>query len=301
MKKTADGVCQVCGAGFVSRPDRVKRGWSATCSVACGRKLMSRRCSEKRGVCVRCGSEMPPGNKKYCSSKCYSDQYSAERTTLWTCQKCGASRKMAKSLAVMTLCASCFGKSVSKEANPNWRGGIEKQCATCAKPVWVSPARMRDNEEHYCCKECFWKSHKLRQNGKTRAFGNTIPGKRKDLGLYFRSSWEANYARYLNWLMDKGEISDWEYEPARFEFTGIKRGVMSYLPDFKVCDNKNRIEYHEIKGYMTQKSATALKRMAKYYPSVDVKLIGQREYRDIARSVAKIIPNWEMTSSGRRY
>src|SRR5215471_1288173 len=65
----------------------------------------------------------------------------------------------------------------------------------------------------------------------TRGWG----GRRKDLDdRYFRSSWEANYARYLNFLKSRGEIHDWQYESNTFWFHKIKRGTRSYTPDFKV-------------------------------------------------------------------
>jgi len=53
---------------------------------------------------------------------------------------------------------------------------------------------------------------------------------------YYRSKWEANYARYLEWLKSKGEIQGWLHEPETFWFDGIKRGCLSYLPDFRVVE-----------------------------------------------------------------
>lgn len=50
-------------------------------------------------------------------------------------------------------------------------------------------------------------------------------GKRSDLGIYVRSKWEANFARYLKWMVEKEEIKSWRYEPMSFEFRGIKRGT----------------------------------------------------------------------------
>lgn len=119
-------------------------------------------------------------------------------------------------------------------------------------------------------------------------------GKREDLGsLYVRSAWEANYCRYLNWLVELGEIVSWEYEPDTFWFDKIKRGTRSYTPDFKVANNDGSIEYHEIKGRMDQKSRTRLKRMAKYYPDVKVVVIDSEAYRVLAKDVRGFIPNWE--------
>ena len=118
-------------------------------------------------------------------------------------------------------------------------------------------------------------------------------GKREDLGnRYFRSSWEANYARYLNWLIEKGEIRSWEYESETFEFP-VKRGNTRYLPDFKVTNNNNSVEYHEVKGYMTNDSRVKLNRMAKYYPDVKLILIDAPIYEDLSRQLKHLIPNWE--------
>ena len=59
----------------------------------------------------------------------------------------------------------------------------------------------------------------------TRAAG----GRREDLGeTWFRSSWEANYARYLNLLARMKIVERWEYEPETFWFDGVKRGAVSY-------------------------------------------------------------------------
>lgn len=119
-------------------------------------------------------------------------------------------------------------------------------------------------------------------------------GKRADLdGLYVRSSWEANYCRYLNWLVEMCEIKSWEYEPDTFEFEKIKRGSRFYTPDFKIFENDGSVIYHEVKGWMDEKSATKLKRMAKYYPEIKIILIDKDAYYAIAEQVKNLIPYWE--------
>jgi len=117
-------------------------------------------------------------------------------------------------------------------------------------------------------------------------------GKREDLGIYVRSKWEANYARYLNWLKAQGQIHDWQYEPDEYWFEAIKRGTRSYKPDFKVWTSTDKYEYHEVKGYMDQVSRTKLKRMAKYYPNEKVIIIGPQEIMAI-KKWSRIIPGWE--------
>ena len=124
-------------------------------------------------------------------------------------------------------------------------------------------------------------------------YSRVAHGRRPDIGeMYFRSSWEANYARYLMWLQARGEIERWEYEPETFWFEAIKRGVRSYKPDFKVWE-KGRIYYVEIKGWMDAKSKTKLRRMKKYHPSVEVQVVNERQYVALARTLSRLIPNWE--------
>lgn len=120
-------------------------------------------------------------------------------------------------------------------------------------------------------------------------------GKRKmgEVEKYFKSSWEANYARYLEWQRTQGVLRGWEYESQIFWFEGIRRGCVSYLPDFKVTDNDGGVEFHEVKGYMDAKSKTKLRRMAKYYPDVRVVLIDAKRYRAIAKTAKGIVPEWE--------
>jgi len=110
---------------------------------------------------------------------------------------------------------------------------------------------------------------------------------------YYRSRWEANYARYLQWLKERGEIADWQHEPETFWFEGIKRGVRSYLPDFRVTENNGRRPLHEVKGWMDARSKTTLKRMAKYHPNEMVIVVREKEYKAIARTVGPMIGGWE--------
>jgi hypothetical protein len=125
------------------------------------------------------------------------------------------------------------------------------------------------------------------------AYSRTKSGRRADLdGTFFRSAWEANFARYLNWLKARGEIDAWEYEPETFWFEAIKRGVRSYKPDFRVTE-KGRVYFYEVKGWMDDKSKTKLRRMKKYYPAVEVRLFGEKDYRALKAKVSALIPGWE--------
>lgn len=123
---------------------------------------------------------------------------------------------------------------------------------------------------------------------KSKAGWRAVGGKR----IYARSRWEANVAFFLEWMKTRGEIKEWEHEPETFWFEGIKRGVCSYLPDFRVTD-KNGVHFIEVKGWMDPKSKTKLKRMAKYHPDVKLVLIDKKYYDDIKKKLSKVIPGWE--------
>lgn len=127
----------------------------------------------------------------------------------------------------------------------------------------------------------------------SNAYSRTKSGKRADLdNRFFRSSWEANYARYLNWLIAQGEIKAWEFECQTFVFHGVTRGVLTYTPDFKVYANDGSYEWHEVKGWMDAKSKAKLKRMAQFYPAEKVIVIGAKEYAAIAKWKG-LISTWE--------
>lgn len=116
---------------------------------------------------------------------------------------------------------------------------------------------------------------------------------------YYRSQWEANYARYLEWLKKQGQIIKWEHEPEVFWFEGVKRGCVSYLPDFRVTELNGDVVYHEVKGWMDDKSKTKIKRMAKYHPTVKLIVVDGKAYAALKKTMILIIKEWETTTRGR--
>lgn len=107
--------------------------------------------------------------------------------------------------------------------------------------------------------------------------------------VYFRSKWEANYALYLDFLIQQNQILNWEFEAERFFFEKIKLGTRTYTPDFKVFNENGTIEYHEVKGHMDARSKTKLSRMKKYYPEVKVVLVERKTYADILKKLKEVI------------
>lgn len=131
----------------------------------------------------------------------------------------------------------------------------------------------------------------MRPAGKRASKG----GKREDLdNRFFRSRWEANYARYLNWMVKRGEIERWEYETVTFEFPQVKRGTRFYTPDFKIFNKDGSHEFHEVKGYMDAKSITRHTRMARYFPHEKLVMIDKAFYLSLAKEMSRLIPGWEV-------
>lgn len=127
-----------------------------------------------------------------------------------------------------------------------------------------------------------------------QGYSRTRGGKRDDLeGMYFRSAWEANYARYLNFLLAKGDIAGWEFECKTFIFEKIKRGTRAYTPDFRVLFHDGRHEWHEVKGWMDAKSKTRLDRMARYFPEERIIVIDGKWFKAANRTLPAIIKGWE--------
>lgn len=131
--------------------------------------------------------------------------------------------------------------------------------------------------------------YKPRINTTWKSGWREIGNKRK----FYRSKWEANYARYLEWLKINKQIIDWQHECKTFWFEGIKRGCVSYLPDFLITNLDKSETYHEVKGWMDDRSKTKLKRMAKYYPEIQLIVIAAKEYKALTKEFASVIPEWE--------
>lgn len=126
-------------------------------------------------------------------------------------------------------------------------------------------------------------------HGSWKAGWREFGGKR----YYYRSRWEANFGRYLEMLKQQNQIKDWMHEPKTFWFDKIKRGCVSYLPDFLVIENNGDEIYYEVKGWMDKRSKIKLQRMKRYYPETILRLVDDKSYRKLAKKVKSLIPDWE--------
>ena len=108
--------------------------------------------------------------------------------------------------------------------------------------------------------------------------------------IYFRSSWEFYYSLFLEKLRQENKILDWKHEPKCFWFEGIKRGVRSYLPDFCITHIDGSEEWSEVKGFLDSKRQTKMKRMAKYYPDVNIRLVGSEWFKSNIKACKALEP-----------
>lgn len=185
-------------------------------------------------------------------------------------------------------------------SNPHPRGALGMKHSDQAKAAiqekalarWA--AMTRDQRDEHVFKQVKGKRDKgipfANPRGSWKAGWREVGPQR----CFFRSRWEANYARYLEWLRGIGEIVSWEHEAHTFWFEGIRRGCVSYLPDFKVTEKGGAVHWHEVKGWMDARSKTVISRMAKYHPQEVLVVIQEKQYREIERKVSTLIAGWEV-------
>jgi hypothetical protein len=97
-------------------------------------------------------------------------------------------------------------------------------------------------------------------------FGKT--GYRKDLGVFVKSSWEANMMRIFKYL---GLIV--QYEPQSFVLSDGR----TYRPDFLIHDTGELIE---VKGRWLKDAYARFCMFKKEYPGLPIEVIGPKKYKN---------------------
>jgi len=266
--------CKQCGAEFFAPKSQKRKYCSPKCAYASKDRVVIRKKDRGTRICRNCKKEFALHTKAPNANYC--------------CHKCA-----------LEYLRPLLNQLAKTRVRPPAKTRVEKECPTCRCKFtsWKSAERI------FCSNKCsvphttiagnktrheqgFYRSQKPYTRGNARWV--EAGGKR----FYARSSWEGNYGLYLQFQKEAGLISDWEHEPHTFWFTGIKRGVMSYLPDFRVTENDGRTVWHEVKGWMDAKSQTKIKRMAKYYPSERLVLIDKTRYKGIEKTTKHLIKGW---------
>lgn len=304
--RTPTTKCLQCGVDFYCPPVQKRRGGGKFCSRKCygisrstapkkmsevecrlcGHKFMAYDCHIAAGRGIFCSVECRKKSKHHPRLVSYEKRPTYNKTTYRNiCQVCGAEVLGSES---RKFCDYCRKARRSGQQAWNWKPERNvSKCMACGKEYEVP----RGSKGLVCSGKC-WGAVKTKvvKGARTkRSYG----GKRPDLGnVYFRSRWEANYARYLNWLISVGQIHSWKFEPDTFEFP-VKRGNRFYTPDFKIENNDGTTEYHEIKGWMDKDSATKLKRMKIHHPTIKVVVIDKPQYKALSKQASSFIPGWE--------
>jgi len=94
---------------------------------------------------------------------------------------------------------------------------------------------------------------------------------RRGRAWVFKSRWELAYAK---WLDDQDY--EWDYEPCKF---GLSK-CSCYTPDFAVRVNGN-IEYHEVKGWLDERTKERLMEFVEMYPEKTLKIMGPKQMVDL--------------------
>lgn len=110
---------------------------------------------------------------------------------------------------------------------------------------------------------------------------NLYAGYRKDLNASFRSTWEANIARILNF-----ENINYEFESHKFTLQNDKK-TMTYIPDFYLPDTDT---YIEVKGYWRNYKVQLFRQQ---YPNKFLVIIDKPIYMILKKEYMSKIKMWE--------
>lgn len=224
-----------------------------------------------RSNCLHCFKECKRSTTKFCSKTC-DNQY----RTLHQIARGGPSKKL-----------------------------LDKECPICKKIFSPQSKRIK-----YCSRHCMGLNRReefikmislprepisqetrrkmsilASERNANRVYTKGIGGTRNDIGHYVRSTWEANFARYLIYTNQK-----YKFEPNIFVLKNENKEIR-YTPDFKVED-----KYFEIKGWWNEKSLKIKKLMQDQYPDIKIEYIDEIVYKQLEKQFGDKINGWEFKS-----
>ena len=117
--------------------------------------------------------------------------------------------------------------------------------------------------------------------------GNGKVGFRLDLGHNCRSTFEANYCRYL---IHSG--IQYQYEPQAFNIKLPDNRTTTYTPDLYFPSSNTWLE---LKGYLSPEAAAKMELFKKQYPNERFSMLMQssNEWQGIYDELKDIVPCWE--------
>lgn len=110
------------------------------------------------------------------------------------------------------------------------------------------------------------------------------------------SNYEYDYALYLDYLYDSGEIAGWIRNTTQFGFSEEievrGRKQRSYRPDFLVFLKDGSYEIHEVKGWMNDRSKTVLEQFSKDYSTLTLKIITKDDILSLQSNFQNKLWGW---------
>jgi hypothetical protein len=248
-------------------------------------------------TCQRCGKsfEAIQRQREFCGRLC-ANQTSGECRRSYaeaTCKQCGKKftykpyQNHGTQRQFCGITCSNLARVDDLVANVRQRGQppVTLTCQQCGQPFTILACYL---PRKYCSQKCHGAARVGKPSNHRAGNSPTSLGKggvRLDLGIYFRSRWEANYARYL-----RHAGHTFTYEPDRF-IVALPDGTQhAYTPDFLV-DGQH---YVEIKGWLREDRRQAeLIAAAKTVLPKPLMMITRDGYRKIERQHASKIEHWE--------
>ena len=112
------------------------------------------------------------------------------------------------------------------------------------------------------------------------------------------NSLESKYSTHLEVLRVAGGIHGWRFGSVKFRMAD----KTWYLPDFQVMMNDGTIEFHETKGFMTDKANVKIKTCAALYSEYIFRLVKEEKTTpEIKRKASEMnvkigtLKGWEIT------
>lgn len=254
--------CQMCGCSFVDRTKRgVRRDCSRSCSLRRGVETRHKRgtyiCTDERRerlsntLCLKYKNGWRPHTEKL------REDNRQRMKAFW------ASGEMARKTK-----QTCLNKYGCDHWTKTQQGRRFLSLSQRGR-VFTFKTKERMRQSH---------SKRLRLNPSSLNTWAT-GGIRSDLGQYFRSHWEANFARICTF-----ENFNWQYEPTTFTLSSGK----TYTPDFLVGDT-----YYEIKGRWLGEAKEKFDLFQLDHPECKIVLISGIIYLELKRKYKHLI-NWDM-------
>ena len=110
------------------------------------------------------------------------------------------------------------------------------------------------------------------------------------------SNYEYNYAQYLDYLMKNKKITYWFRNTTRLPLSKhIKcrdRVLKTYTPDFWIITNNGKLELHEVKGWMNDRSKKILSQIKRDYKNLKLIVIDKNEMLRLQNKYKTIINDW---------